>query len=51
MLALRDYGAVRGSVLAVWRILRCNPWGGHGWDPPRWFGEDETGERAKGDEA
>ena len=37
--ALREYGAVRGSVLAGWRILRCNPWGGHGYDPPRWFGE------------
>ena len=33
------YGALRGSVLAAWRILRCNPWGGHGYDPPRWFGE------------
>ena len=39
VLALREYGAVRGSILAVWRILRCNPWGGHGYDPPRWFGE------------
>ncbi len=39
ILALRKYGAVRGTVLAVWRILRCNPWGGHGYDPPRWFGE------------
>ena len=39
VLALRDYGALRGSVLAAWRILRCNPWGGHGHDPPRWFGE------------
>lgn len=37
--ALGRYGAVRGTVLAVWRILRCNPWGGHGYDPPRWFGE------------
>lgn len=37
--ALGTYGAVRGSVLAVWRIVRCNPWGGHGYDPPRWFGE------------
>lgn len=37
--ALQQYGAVRGSLLAVWRILRCNPWGGHGYDPPRWFGE------------
>jgi putative membrane protein insertion efficiency factor len=39
VLALRKYGAVRGTILAVWRILRCNPWGGHGYDPPRWFGE------------
>lgn len=39
ILSLRNYGAVRGSILAIWRILRCNPWGGHGHDPPRWFGE------------
>ena len=39
--ALRRYGAVRGTILAVWRVLRCNPWGGHGYDPPRWFGEPE----------
>ena len=39
VLALREYGAVRGGILALWRILRCNPWGGHGHDPPRWFGE------------
>lgn len=37
--ALRRYGAVRGTVLAAWRILRCNPWGGGGYDPPRWIGE------------
>ena len=24
--AVRRFGAVRGSALAVWRILRCNPW-------------------------
>jgi len=24
--ALRKYGAVRGSLKGVWRILRCNPW-------------------------
>lgn len=39
VLALSRYGAVRGLILAVWRILRCHPWGGHGYDPPRWFGE------------
>ena len=37
--ALREYGALRGGVLALWRVLRCNPWGGRGYDPPRWFGE------------
>ena len=37
--AFRRYGAVRGLILAAWRIGRCHPWGGHGYDPPRWFGE------------
>ena len=31
--ALERHGAVRGSWLAVRRISRCHPWGGHGWDP------------------
>jgi len=31
--ALRRYGAVKGSWLATRRILRCHPWGGHGYDP------------------
>ncbi len=44
MLSLRKYGAVRGAILAGWRIMRCNPWGGHGYDPPRWFGEDAVPE-------
>ena len=39
MQALLKYGAVKGTILAVWRVLRCNPWGSHGYDPPRWFGE------------
>ena len=42
--ALQKYGAVRGVLLATWRILRCNPWGGHGYDPPRWFGEPKPSE-------
>ncbi len=37
--ALERYGAVRGTILAVHRIFRCHPWGGHGYDPPRWYGE------------
>ena len=31
--SLRVHGIFRGSVLAIWRILRCNPWGTHGYDP------------------
>lgn len=31
--ALRTHGAAHGSYLALRRILRCHPWGGHGVDP------------------
>lgn len=31
--ALKKHGAIKGSVLTIKRILRCNPWGGHGEDP------------------
>ena len=31
--AVREYGAVRGFVLAGWRLLRCNPWSHGGYDP------------------
>ena len=44
IVALREYGAVRGTILATWRILRCNPWGGHGHDPPVWPLGSEKGE-------
>jgi putative membrane protein insertion efficiency factor len=27
--ALDKHGAIKGGWLALWRILRCNPWGGH----------------------
>ena len=27
------HGVLKGGLLAVWRILRCNPWGGDGFDP------------------
>lgn len=35
--ALQQHGAARGSWLATWRVLRCNPWcpGGHDPVPPR----------------
>jgi len=31
--AIQKHGPVKGSLLAGWRILRCNPWGGSGYDP------------------
>jgi hypothetical protein len=31
--ALQKHGLLRGSWLAVKRILRCAPWGGSGYDP------------------
>jgi uncharacterized protein len=31
--AIRSRGALRGSVLALWRVLRCNPFGRPGFDP------------------
>ncbi len=33
MEALKTHGAVAGTVLTVRRVLRCNPWGGMGYDP------------------
>jgi uncharacterized protein len=31
--AIREYGILRGAVLATWRLLRCNPWSYGGYDP------------------
>lgn len=31
--AIERFGVIRGTGLALWRILRCNPWGGSGYDP------------------
>lgn len=31
--AIRKHGALKGSWLALKRILRCQPWGGSGYDP------------------
>lgn len=31
--AITAQGAVRGSGLALKRLIRCHPWGGHGVDP------------------
>jgi putative membrane protein insertion efficiency factor len=31
--AIGEYGILRGLVLGVWRLLRCNPWSYGGYDP------------------
>ena len=30
--AVRTHGAITGSALAAWRVLRCNPWSNGGVD-------------------
>lgn len=53
--AIEVHGAIKGTMLATWRILRCNPWSRGGVDhvPPKgeWVGRrtplpdpDEDGE-------
>lgn len=31
--AIEKYGALKGSILAAWRIIRCNPFSKGGYDP------------------
>ena len=31
--AVREFGLLRGAVLAAWRLLRCNPFSHGGYDP------------------
>ncbi|WND04107.1 membrane protein insertion efficiency factor YidD [Temperatibacter marinus] len=33
MEALEKHGGLKGTWLTAKRILRCHPWGGHGYDP------------------
>lgn len=41
--AVEQYGAFRGSILALWRILRCNPFSHGGYDPvPEHFADAFT---------
>jgi uncharacterized protein len=30
--AILKYGSIKGSAMAIWRILRCNPWNKGGVD-------------------
>jgi len=45
--AINKYGPIRGGILTGWRILRCNPFGGSGydaivWPPPGYFAGSNT---------
>ena len=31
--AIRELGIVRGTILAAWRLARCNPFSAGGYDP------------------
>ncbi|HYX10201.1 MAG TPA: membrane protein insertion efficiency factor YidD [Bacteroidales bacterium] len=31
--AIKKHGPFKGGWLSLKRILSCNPWGGHGYDP------------------
>ena len=31
--AIERHGICRGALLAAWRLARCQPWGGEGYDP------------------
>jgi uncharacterized protein len=31
--AIESFGVIKGGFLAIKRILKCNPWGGNGFDP------------------
>ncbi len=34
VLAVEKHGALKGFLMAVWRVLRCNPWSKGGVDLP-----------------
>ena len=31
--SIEKFGAIKGIYLGFKRIIKCNPWGGHGYDP------------------
>lgn len=41
--AVRMHGPLKGTLLAAWRVLRCNPWSSGGEDPVPERKTDSTG--------
>lgn len=35
--ALEKYGVIKGLYLSIKRIIKCNPFGGSGYDPVPWL--------------
>lgn len=31
--AVKEWGVLKGGILAIKRISKCHPWGTHGYDP------------------
>lgn len=34
--AIQEFGPTKGLILTAWRLARCSPLGGRGYDPPKW---------------
>lgn len=34
--AIKEFGSTKGLLLTAWRLARCSPFGGRGYDPPVW---------------
>ncbi|KAL9181365.1 hypothetical protein ACHAXT_010170 [Thalassiosira profunda] len=34
--AIKEFGPTKGLILTAWRLARCSPLGGKGYDPPKW---------------
>mmetsp|Transcript_30169 Transcript_30169/g.65099 ORF Transcript_30169/g.65099 Transcript_30169/m.65099 type:complete len:251 (-) Transcript_30169:1387-2139(-) len=34
--AIKQFGPQKGLILTAWRLARCSPFGGRGYDPPVW---------------
>ena len=49
MEAVERHGILKGGLLSIWRILRCNPFGRRGYDPVpekgRWRSDERNPEK------